>query len=155
MCGERDQDGELRQAGTPRRDVRQDVDGDGREDNCGMLNTCEVCAAECQRGGGKPAGEGRCCHCMRKAGDVFEEGESCKICWIRELGARRFDGVALNREQKRVLRSSPRGHPIASMVMHSDVMKERLNSMQALYERRTKWRSRQGGPYYKSISLQD
>jgi len=85
----------------------------------------------------------------------FEEGESCKICWSRELGARRFDGVALNREQKRVLRSSPRGHPIASMVMHSDVMKERLNSMQALYERRTKWRSREGGPYYKSSSLQD
>ena len=112
--GKRDQDGELRQAGIPRRDVRQDVDGDGREDNCGMLNTCEVCAAECQRGGGKPAGEGRCCHCMRKAGDVVEEGESCKICWIRELGARRFDGVALNRETKTVFtlefkRTSDRG----------------------------------------------
>ena len=83
--GKRDQDGELRQAGTPRRDVRQDVDGDGREDNCGMLNTCEVCAAECQRGDGKPAGDGRCCHCMRKAGDVFEEGESCKVCSIWKL----------------------------------------------------------------------
>ena len=116
--GKRDQDGELRQAGTPRRDGRQDVDGDRREDNCGMLNTCEVCAAECQRGGGKPAGEGRCCHCMRKAGDVFEEGESCKICWIRELGARRFDGVALNRETKTVFtlefkRTSDREHGYA------------------------------------------
>ena len=39
-------------------------------------------------------------HDMRKAGDVFEEGESCKVCLIRELGARRFDGVALNRETK-------------------------------------------------------
>ena len=55
--GKRDQDGELRQAGTPRKDVRQDADGDGREDNCSMLNTCEVCAAECRRGGGKPAGD--------------------------------------------------------------------------------------------------
>ena len=66
-------------------------------------------------------------------------------------------GQALNRETKTgfTLEFSSRGHPIASMGMHSDVTKERLNSMQALYERRTKWRSRQGGPYYKSILLQD
>ena len=43
--GKRDQDDELRQAVTPRKDVRQDADGDGREDNCNMLNACEVCAA--------------------------------------------------------------------------------------------------------------
>jgi len=46
--GKRDQDGELRQAVTRRKDVTQDADGDGREDNCNMLNACEVCAAECQ-----------------------------------------------------------------------------------------------------------
>jgi len=102
-----------------------------------------------------PTGEGRCCRCMRKAKDVFEEGASCKVCWIRGLGARRFNGVALNRETKTVSRSGLRGHPIASMGTHSDVMKERMNSMQALYERRTKWSSRQGEPYYKSIPLQD
>ena len=62
--GKRDQDGELRQAVTPRKDVRQDADGDGREDNCNMLNACGVCAAECQRGGDMPTGEGLCCHCM-------------------------------------------------------------------------------------------
>ena len=92
--GKRDQDGELRQAVTARKDVRQDADGDGREDNCDMLNVCEVCAAECQRGGNMPTGEKRCCHGMRKAGDVLEERESCKVCWIRELGTRRFDRIS-------------------------------------------------------------
>ena len=58
------EDGKLRQAVTPRKDVRQDADGDGREDNCNMLNACGVCAAECQRGGDMPTGEGLCCHCM-------------------------------------------------------------------------------------------
>ena len=47
-----------------------------------------------------PTGEGRCCHCTRKVGDVFEEGESCEVCWIREFGTRRFVGVTLNRETK-------------------------------------------------------
>ena len=95
-----------------------------REDHRDTPSVCVVWAAECQRDDGMQIGDGRRCHCMGKAGEVLGEGESCKVCWNRELGTRRFDGAALNRETipiQKVPRSSSRGHPIVSMDMHSDV----------------------------------
>jgi hypothetical protein len=54
-------------------------------------------------------------------------------------------------KQRRFLRSSSRGRLIANTVdTRSNVTKERLISMQALYEQRIKWRNVVGGPYRRS-----
>jgi hypothetical protein len=85
--------------------------------------------------------------CAGTAEEVSRKREPRKECWICNL--KHVDLMAY--KQRRFLRSSSRGRLIANTVdTRSNVTKERLISMQALYEQRIKWRNVVGGPYRRS-----
>ena len=80
----------------------QDANGAGEASGGGASCVCTVCAAECRCDGDMPAKEWMCCRCEGTTGKVSRKRKPCKECWGRELGTRRFDGVALNRKTKTV-----------------------------------------------------
>ena len=59
-----------------------------------------------------------CCQCRERDDGNWSERATCKDCWQKKLGLRRFDGMAVDRAQKRILtfefkRTSDRVHTYA------------------------------------------
>ena len=76
------------------------------------------CANLCSRGDRGVEDPMICCQCRERNDEAWSERATCKDCWQKKLGLRRFDGVAVDRTQKRILtfefkRTSDRVHTYA------------------------------------------
>ena len=79
---------------------------------------CAQCANLCSRGDRGVEDPMICCQCRERNDEAWSERATCKDCWQKKLGLRRFDGVAVDRTQKRILtfefkRTSDRVHTYA------------------------------------------
>ena len=79
---------------------------------------CAQCANLCSRGDRGVEDPMICCQCRERDDGAWSERATCKECWQKKLGLRRFDGMAVDRTQKRILtfefkRTSDRVHTYA------------------------------------------
>ena len=79
---------------------------------------CAQCANLCSRGRRGVEDPVVCCQCRERDDGAWSERATCKDCWQKKLSLRRFDGMAVDRTQKRILtfefkRTSDRLHTYA------------------------------------------
>ena len=79
---------------------------------------CAQCANPCSRGSRGVEDPMICCRCRERDDGNWSERATCKDCWQKKLGLRRFDGMAVDQAQKRILtfefkRTSDRVHTYA------------------------------------------
>ena len=84
----------------------------------GVAEACSQCASLCSRGGQGVDNSMICCQCRERDDETWVAGAACRECWQKKLGSRRFDGMAINRTQKKILtlefkRTSDRRHTYA------------------------------------------
>ena len=88
------------------------------KERAGEAEVCSQCASLCSRGDQGVDNPMICCQCRELDDEAWMEQTTCRDCWQKNLGSTRFDGMAVNRTQKKTLpmefkRTSDRRHTYA------------------------------------------